>query len=100
MTVFSYSPTQRYLFREDGVYYIPNGTISNVPNIDHHDNNALVLYYLNDSQNTVEEFISWPHVVTSPPQVEWYSRWEEKCSHSNARFVMNTWSWPEVYFVR
>ena len=100
-TVLSLSPNRRYLFRDDGVHHVPKGAIHNMPNMNYYDDTALVLYDLNHKQSTIEESVSWPHIIVSSPR--WssaYSQWENQRSHSNARFVMNTWSWPEMHFIQ
>ena len=99
-TVLSLSPTQRYLFRDDGVHWIPDISIHKVPDIDYYDHGALVLYELNTAQTTIEKCIGWPHVIVSSPK--WsalYSEWESERPGLTVRFVMQPWTWKETYCI-
>ena len=99
--MLSLSSTHRYLFREDGVYWVPEKTILEVPNINPYEDSALILYDLNTNQPTIEKTIGWARVIAASPH--WsphYCQWEEENSYTNARFVMHTWSWPEMCSVR
>ena len=101
-TILSLSSSERYLFREDGVYRVPGDTVATVPGLDCVGERVLVLYDLNVDQPIIQSFSSWPYIIASSPQIRIsrYDRWEKERGKLNARFVMNPWDWPDIYAIR
>ncbi|KAL5484750.1 SQS1_5 [Sanghuangporus weigelae] len=99
-TIFSFSPTRRYLFQDSGAFWIPNETISAAAGhiTDDRDPDALILFDLNSSQPSPSSIRNWRTVVASSPKVSRWKHWQKE--KIPKMFVMKTWTWEEIYISR
>ncbi|KAL5525449.1 SQS1_6 [Sanghuangporus sanghuang] len=99
-TIFSLSPTRRYLFQDNGVFWIPNETISAAAGhiTDDRDPDALILFDLSSNQPSPSSIRNWRTVVASSPKSSRWKHWQkEKIPEV---FVMKTWTWEEILISR
>ncbi|KAL5526986.1 SQS1_4 [Sanghuangporus sanghuang] len=99
-TIVSWSDTSRYLFQDDGAFWIPFKTIAaaGLKVTDDRDRDALILYDLNNNQPRPYEMRNWHIVVASSPKNSRWKEWEKETQPET--YIMKTWGWEEMYISR
>ncbi|KAL5480221.1 SQS1_1 [Sanghuangporus weigelae] len=99
-TIVSWSDTSRYLFQDNGAFWIPNKIIAaaGLKVTDDRDGDALILYDLNNNQPKPYEMRNWHIVVASSPKNSRWKEWEKETQAQT--YIMKTWGWEEMYISR
>lgn len=102
-TIFSLSPTARYVFLDQGAYWVPDRSVFLLQEALDNDNDGLILYDINNAQGHAMDTRSlkfWDSIVALSPSEHRFKSWEKDNMATSWRFVMKTWSWSEVYLSR
>ncbi|KAK7685116.1 hypothetical protein QCA50_011956 [Cerrena zonata] len=103
-TILSLSPKARYVFLDQGVYWIPDHSVLSLQQDLNSDSDGLILYDINNEQDramdTSKFLTRWDSILASSPSEHRFKAWEKFNIQTSRKFVMKTWGWSEVYLSR
>ncbi|KAK7680283.1 hypothetical protein QCA50_016523 [Cerrena zonata] len=103
-TILSLSPKARYVFLDQGVYWIPDDSVLSLQQNLNRDSDGLTLYDINNEQDramdTSKFLTRWDSILASSPSEHRFKAWAKFNIQTSRKFVMKTWGWSEVYLSR